>query len=254
MEVVLYQALVVASIWGASRVSSSAAFWVALAWTVETLALLFFPPLIVIQLAVVWVTYFSVTPGAKNSSTDSELNTQLKDHPASTRARLQAAPAKYVEFVSGRDHEELLRSALRNCRQRLCILSGWISSSVVNAAFLKELETALNRGASVFIAWGYEDSAGKHSKSRQGQEAFQSLKRLQMTAERKGYSGKLKLAELPTHEKILVKDNDVVVCGSNNWLSNSRFHNSERSVVVRAPDFASTEGSRVAELVTAHAV
>jgi len=46
-----------------------------------------------------------------------------------------------------------------------------------------------------------------------------------------------------------LKDDDLVVCGSSNWLSNTRFRNSERSIVVQQPEFSRSQGERVANLV-----
>jgi phosphatidylserine/phosphatidylglycerophosphate/cardiolipin synthase-like enzyme len=84
--------------------------------------------------------------------------------------------------------------------------------------------------------------------------ALSDLRSLQQKAERYGYRGRIQIGKFPNHEKILVVDDDFVVCGSNNWLSNTGFRNSERSVVVRSPDFARVERERVSKLVSEHPV
>jgi phosphatidylserine/phosphatidylglycerophosphate/cardiolipin synthase-like enzyme len=254
VEVITYQLIVVATIWAAYRVSPRVGFWAAVAWSAETLILLFFPPLIFIQLVVVWGTYFVLNSNAAKTRRIDQLEQQLRDHPLATRERLRTLDPTHLEFISGREHQRLLHQGIQASRDQLCVLSGWISHKVVDSVFLGELESALMRGVSVFLAYGFEDSQGTHSESRTTKQALSSLRGLQQKSERYGYRGKLHVGKFPNHEKILVKDHNFVVCGSNNWLSNTRFRNSERSVVVRHPDFARAEGERVAKLVSEHPV
>jgi phosphatidylserine/phosphatidylglycerophosphate/cardiolipin synthase-like enzyme len=60
------------------------------------------------------------------------------------------------------------------------------------------------------------------------------------------------VAKFANHEKVLVVDDAYCIIGSNNWLSNSAFRNSERSVLVRIPSFTSEEAKRVEAIVRQH--
>lgn len=61
MEILGYQLAIVLSLVAASFFGSRALLIVALVWTVETFALVFFAPLIMFQLAVVWLTYWTIS-------------------------------------------------------------------------------------------------------------------------------------------------------------------------------------------------
>lgn len=216
MEVITYQLVIVATIWIAYRINPRFGFWASIAWSAETLILLFFPPLIVIQLGVVWGTYFVLQSSAAKTRRIDQLQEQLRDHPIATRERLRTIDAAHLQFIGGREHERILAQAIQASRDRLCILSGWVSHKVVDATFVGALESALMRGVSVFLAYGSVDSGGAHSESRTAQIALSSLRGVQQKSERYGYHGKLHIAKFPNHEKILVKDDEFVVCGSNN--------------------------------------
>jgi hypothetical protein len=49
------------------------------------------------------------------------------------------------------------------------------------------------------------------------------------------------------HETILVVDKDYIICGSNNWLSNRKFQNKERSIELFDKDIGSLEPERRVE-------
>ena len=86
------------------------------------------------------------------------------------------------------------------------ILSGWISSAVIDSKFLKVLESALLRGVEVSLGFGYQDNDGKHDLSRGAEKALNAL---------------------------LIIDKTNVVCGSHNWLSNKRGGNREQSISIQ---------------------
>lgn len=252
MEVITYQLIIVATIWVAHRFDPRYALWAAVAWSAETTVFLFLPPLIFIQLGVVWGTYFVLNSSAAKTHRIDQLEQQIRDHPEKTRERLRTLDPTHLEFTSGREHLYLLRQAILDSQSQLCVLSGWISHKVVNATFISDLEAALMRGVSVFLAYGFEDAKGPHIESWTAKRALAKLRDVQKKSQQCGYRGNLHVGKFPNHEKILVKDDDLVVCGSNNWLSNARFRNSERSIVVRNPEFARSEGERVAKLIREH--
>ncbi len=66
--------------------------------------------------------------------------------------------------------------------------------------------------------------------------------------------GKLHISQFPNHEKILVVDTKVVYIGSNNWLSNKQFKNTERSIKISSEKYAQAEKQRVISMVLAHQI
>ena len=60
---------------------------------------------------------------------------------------------------------------------------------------------------------------------------------------------KIQVAEFATHEKTLVIDGRIVIFGSANWLSNRKYKNSERSIVVLDGALAKSEDKRIGALI-----
>ena len=89
MEVITYQLVIVATIWIAYRIKPAFGLWAAIGWSAETLILLFSPPLILIQLGVVWGTYFAL-----NSSAD------LPGFFGPTFPRKRLVPGSLLKFSS----------------------------------------------------------------------------------------------------------------------------------------------------------
>ena len=65
----------------------------------------------------------------------------------------------------------------------------------------------------------------------------------------KDFPRQLSAAEYATHEKMLVVYERLVVFGSANWLSNRKYKNSERSIVVIDVAIAESEEARISTLV-----
>ena len=58
----------------------------------------------------------------------------------------------------------------------------------------------------------------------------------------------MRIARFPNHEKIVTVERclrHVLQKRRNNWLSNSRFTNAARSVLIRSPQLAASEGERI---------
>jgi hypothetical protein len=103
-------------------------------------------------------------------------------------------------------------------KERLVIVSAFLSSYVVDAQFLKDLESALARGVRVWIAYGMGSQGERDAdreKKRDWKEAESGFRALQ-----KHYPESLQFVDLGnTHEKILIKDHEFIATGSFNWLS-----------------------------------
>lgn len=63
------------------------------------------------------------------------------------------------------------------------------------------------------------------------------------------YKGNIHIGEFSNHEKMLIKDSDYVVYGSNNWLANKSFKNSEHSSVIHSSELSEKEFARISKLI-----
>ncbi|MGW4891024.1 phospholipase D-like domain-containing protein [Kitasatospora sp. NPDC004240] len=107
------------------------------------------------------------------------------------------------------EHPDILDEALTHARTRILIISPWIKKAIITTEFLGKLETRLNRGVKVNIAYGYEENDTKSDPI--------AIRRLENLAAR--YPDKFEFSRLKsTHAKVLVFD-DVWVTTSFNWLS-----------------------------------
>ncbi len=80
VKVITYQLIILATISIFYQINPRYALWAAVAWSAETLILLDYRPLIFIQLAVVWGTYFALKSGAAKNRRIDQLEQQLRKH------------------------------------------------------------------------------------------------------------------------------------------------------------------------------
>ena len=139
----------------------------------------------------------------------------------------------------------LLQSQIRGAERSVMILSGWLSSRVVDSKFL----LVESKRQAWYSYWLWQDSKGEH---RSGEDLQIALRGLKQLADK--FPNRLYVAEYATHEKMLVVDSQTIVFGSANWLSNRQYKNSERSIVVTDNAIASSEEQRIAALVRKNTV
>ena len=125
--------------------------------------------------------------------------------------------------IEGKAHKKELIDSINNSKKDLIILSGWITDYVVikDENFLPSLISALQKGVNVYLGYGYE-RFGKH----ESQYATAALKEFESLEEK--YSN-LNIRVFANHQKILIKDDEYIICGSFNWLSNNKVTNKEAS-------------------------
>lgn len=112
-----------------------------------------------------------------------------------------------VEMVSVYQHPELLKDAIKSSRQRLVIVSPWITPAVVDRTFLSDLQRLLASGVHVFIGYGLGED--RNFPKLENQLIDLAGKSANFTFSRLG----------DTHAKILIKDDKYLVTTSFNWLS-----------------------------------
>jgi hypothetical protein len=153
----------------------------------------------------------------------SNLQNADQDDRDELKARLKAAEDRLVEYehhqmdsgfryLSVVDHPPLLADAVRTAKQRLLIISPWISAGVVNAEFLDNLESTLRRGVKVYIGYGI---SGEHHTKPVDQNY--GLKQLMALSQK--YPGFHLKRFGNTHAKVLIKDVEFSATTSFNWLS-----------------------------------
>jgi phosphatidylserine/phosphatidylglycerophosphate/cardiolipin synthase-like enzyme len=205
----------------------------------------FYSPLILIQLISIWGTFTVCSKIDSKQRKIQDLENTLKDYNPQTKGIIKESILdSKVNIIKGKEHLAELYHSVKSAKTSLCILSGWLSVYIIDDKLLKAFSDACQRGVEIYIGYGWEDSKGRHSDSFSTQEAVKRL------ADCQSKSGKkLHLAKFANHEKILVKDNEYVVCGSNNWLSNRKFRNSERSLKIFSRELAESETKRISDLI-----
>ena len=135
-----------------------------------------------------------------------------------------------VESIHGNDHWGAFISAIEDSNKTLFILSGWISSEVIDDVVLSKLEDAIKRGVKIYLGYGWSFPNEKHKMKTTAKKALAKLRELEKrTAEEEG---KLFIKEFKNHTKIIIVDNKYRIAGSNNWLSNKKYSNSEYSIKI----------------------
>lgn len=127
-------------------------------------------------------------------------------------------------IIKNQFHKNELKKALENCNKSIVITSGWVSDYVINEEFLKLIHDALLRGVKFRIVYGYKQSNGIHTSSKNAIKKLNELNKI--------HNESFKIIEHPMHSKILIVDNKYAVCGSFNWLSNGKDipNNTETSI------------------------
>ena len=129
-------------------------------------------------------------------------------------------------------HRQIFFNTLGQATSSICILSGTATSYVINEDFKISLTEALKRGVNIYLGYGYRSSHHNEQKKEYELNAENDLRKLVQQAKEHKLKGKIYLAEYKNHSKILICDDEYVVCGSFNWLSNAAGQNIERSYII----------------------
>lgn len=252
MEVAYWQLFVIGSVvatyfYGSKKTATI----VAVGWTVWTVLVINTAPLMALQLVSAWGTWKVCDWFSIKRKKISDLEEILKEYEPQMRERISmmANGPSRKEIISGKKHYAELIDAISTARSEVLILSGWIRSGVIDGKFGELVANALRRGVSIYIGYGWSDSSGHHQQDRTTLAAKRVLEKQAQLGRQEESPGVLYLREFPTHEKLLIKDDDFVIYGSNNWLSNRRFLNRERSLKIFDTNLVKIDGERVRRLV-----
>lgn len=128
------------------------------------------------------------------------------------------------------EHVPCFTRAMADAKTRLMVISPWIKDNLMQSHWVK-IENLLRRKVKVFIGYGITERAGDDAKRSwdNGERTIEFLGR--MASAYPDYMHFVKLGD--THAKVLIKDTDMLVAGSFNWMSFGGFDTSVdgRSVI-----------------------
>jgi hypothetical protein len=130
------------------------------------------------------------------------------------------------------EHRPLLELALRGTKERLLIISPWLSPEVVDRVFLSDLEALLKGGVRAYLGFGL----GQPEEDKEGQ--IRIIGQLENLATKYSEFNLKRLGD--THAKVLISDRVFGVVTSFNWLSfrgaQNRAFRDERGILFSKPD------------------
>lgn len=155
---------------------------------------------------------------ADRADTRQLLKAQLETLESQLAAATKERNSRKVKYMWTPEIKEKLWEAIQTAKERLLILSGWISSEVVDASFVDAMRKALERGVRIWIGYGFDKDkrSGQEQRMRPSwQEAEVALKGLA-----KQFPTEMHVKDIGyTHEKRLICDNRFTFGGSFNLLS-----------------------------------
>ena len=132
---------------------------------------------------------------------------------------------KDAEVIIASRHKSELDAALADVRKTLFIASGFLSSHVVNEAFISQLETILKKNVSINLI--FSDGRSHSDWMKVGYtQALGSLNALS-----KIYPN-LQIIQKHTHQKGIIVDHQYAIVGSFNFLSNDKIARDESSIKI----------------------
>lgn len=140
---------------------------------------------------------------------------EAKKRAEAAEAERDRRKAKYLWTPEIRDK---LWEALRTCRERLLILSGFINSDVVNQEFEDALRAALARGVRVWLGYGFDKENRRGQQQREDPKWKDAERRL--AGLKREFPNSMVFKDVGrSHEKRLICDTRFTFGGSFNFLS-----------------------------------
>lgn len=186
-----------------------------IAWTAFTFKNLFHPPLIFIQLLFVWGTYILMEYLRSQKEQIAELKEMCREYsnPQTKEGINEAIETKVKrKAIEGKEHKKFLDSVTENAMKTICITSAGLTDFVINNDFESLIKNSLTKGTNIYLVFG------KIGDNINRKKAIDRLEEITEWIKTEKIIGKLFYIEKQIHEKMLVKDDEYVVIGSNNWL------------------------------------
>ena len=139
---------------------------------------------------------------------------------AATNQAISRLRAMTQRCIRMHEHPGLLRKALTGTKDRLLIVSPWITHHVIDNMFVQSVEALLRNGVDVTIGYGLADEDGARGADKAKQKpAITDRAERELSSIQKRFDN-FKLVFLGnTHRKLLVSDDKFAVVTSFNWLS-----------------------------------
>lgn len=112
-----------------------------------------------------------------------------------------------LESLSVLEHPAVLWDTLETARERVVIVTPWITSQVVDRRAIDAIRKLLERGCRLYIGYGIDENRPAKPIPPELSELAKRFPAFQL----RDFGD--------THEKMLIKDDQYVVIGSFNWLS-----------------------------------
>lgn len=161
-----------------------------------------------------------------------EQDNKILDNKALEEALRKKLKSSLFAINEVQEHRTWLINSVKSSKFRICILSGWATSYVIDNDFKLLIKEALKRGVKVYLGFGYQSSEKKIN-TKYEDKAAKFLWELREWCQNIQGNGEIEVFEFANHAKVLIKDDEYVVIGSFNWLSNAKGRNLERSWIVK---------------------
>jgi len=219
-------------------------------WSLWTIIEVYSTQLEIKQLFVIWFfRHMLLLIGKKNKKI---LDLELEIESATGRCteeeqeKIRQHDSGVKEVLRDKEHRNFLIKSIKDAKERIIIMSAWVSASAIQAHVGFELEKALEKGRKIYIGFGYETNGEYEARDEESEERLLELS--------DKYFDQLYIGKFATHQKLLVIDSETIVWGSANWLSNRKFKNTEASVVISDTATATSEGVVAEELICKHRI
>lgn len=251
MTVVYFQIAIILSLAFTGYFKKDYLQYVAIGWTIESFLLLTSgSSLSIIQLSVIWISYYYINEYLKKNKLIANLNSIIESFDDNLKKEiLKYSAVQNLKSIEGEEHYKYLIKAINSASSEIIILSGWISDYVIDDILMKILKKKIKEGVNIFIGYGYSDRNNEHMNNEHTINALNNLRKIWQESKNEGFRGNIYVSFFPNHQKILIHEDNTIVIGSSNWLSNRKYKNHEYSIIIDSKDLVTKEKDRIKKLI-----
>ncbi len=148
------------------------------------------------------------------------INEREKSAGVNSNSAIMRLRAMTQRCIRMHEHPGLLTKALTASKDRLLIISPWITHNVIDWKFVTSLEALLKNGVDVTIGYGLADDGGARGTDKAKQkQAITDQANKELTNIQDRFDNFRLVFLGNTHRKLLVSDNTFAIVTSFNWLS-----------------------------------
>jgi phosphatidylserine/phosphatidylglycerophosphate/cardiolipin synthase-like enzyme len=129
-------------------------------------------------------------------------------------------------------HRKELIETIKKSKHTIVIWSGWATTYSIDRELVDLFKDALERGVNIYAGFGYNTSRN-YTPRQSDTRGIEELNKLKLFGKEKRSRGYFLIGKKDNHKKILICDDEYVIVGSFNWLSNSSNNrNDEESIKI----------------------